>query len=130
MIRAAALTLLALPAAAQEQVPAPAYFVTSAMATSTAQILAVNCPTLSIDPAAMTVETAGVLERLERDGFTPENLIERMENPEDRIAVLQEAFLAKHDLTEGATVGTICAAGLREMSEGSVIGALLLEVEE
>lgn len=129
MIRAVALTVLALPAAAQEQVPAPEYFVTSAMATSTAQILAVNCPTLSINPGAMTTESAGVLERLERDGFTAETLVERMENPADRIAVLQEAFLAKHDLAEGATAETVCAAGLREISEGTVIGALLLEVE-
>lgn len=129
MIRVAALLLLAAPAFAQEQVPAPEFFVTSAMATSTAQILAVNCPTLSVDPGAMSAETSGVLERLERAGFTPENLVTRMEDPADRIAVLQDAFLAKHDLADGADVDAVCGAGLREISEGSVIGALLLEVE-
>ncbi|WP_179378462.1 DUF5333 family protein [Jannaschia marina] len=133
MIRALPLVLLALPAAAQEtaaKVPAPDYFVASAMATSTAQILAVNCATLSINPGAMSAETGRVLDRLGEDGFTAENLVERMEDPADRIAVLQDAFLAKHDLADGAGAEAVCAAGLREISEGSEIGALLLEVEE
>lgn len=129
MIRVAALLLLAGPAIAQEKVPAPDFFITSAMATSTAQILAVNCPTLSINPGAMSAETRGVLERLEQAGFTPENLVARMQDPADRIALLQDAFLTKHDLADGADVDAVCAAGLREISEGSVIGALLLEVE-
>lgn len=129
MIRIAALALIASPAFAQEAVPAPEFFIVSAMATSTAQILAVNCPTLSINPGAMTAEASGVLERLEQAGFTAENLVERMEDPADRIAVLQDAFLAKHDLSGGASSETVCAAGLREISEGTVIGALLLEVE-
>ncbi|SDZ03961.1 hypothetical protein SAMN05444004_105138 [Jannaschia faecimaris] len=130
MIRVLALMLAATPAHAQEKVPAPEVFVVSAMATSTAQILAVNCPRLSINPGAMTRETARVLDELGALGFTPENLVDRIEDPADRIEVLQTAFLTKHDLLEGATTDTVCAAGLREISEGSDIGALLLEVEE
>ncbi|CTQ49634.1 DUF5333 family protein [Jannaschia donghaensis] len=129
MIRLAALVLIAAPAAAQDRRPAPEIFVTSAMATSTAQILAVNCPVLSINPGAMRTETDRVLDALDADGFTPETMTDAMEDPSDRIAVLQDAFLAKHDLADGATSDAVCAAGLREISEGTAIGALLLEVE-
>ena len=120
---------LALPAVAQDRVPAPRYFVETAMETSTAQVLAVNCPTLSIDPVAMARRSEVALKRLTDDGFTPENLMERMEDPSAEIAVLQDAFVAKHGLSDGADQNTVCAAGKAEIAEGSAIGALLLEVE-
>ena len=128
-MRLAILFLAATPAMAQDTVPAPEYFVTSAMATSTAQIVAVNCGTLSVNPAAMTQSTDATLAALAEDGFTPENLTTRMQDPGDRIAVLQQAFMEKHGLTGGATETTVCAAGRREITEGTEIGALLLEVE-
>ncbi|SFJ28536.1 DUF5333 family protein [Jannaschia pohangensis] len=125
-----ALACVASPALAQDQVPPPDYFVTSAMETSTAQILAVNCATISINPGAMSRASEIVLDQLEQDGFTPENLVTRMADPSDAIGALQDAFLSKHGLADGATEDLVCAAAAREIEEGTGIGALLLEVGE
>ena len=59
---------------------------------------------------------------LERNDFTVEDhpLTSREET---------DAFMEKHGLTDGATETTVCAAGRREITEGTEIGALLLEVE-
>lgn len=111
-------------------IPAPDYFITAAMTTTTAQILAQSCTTLSINPVAMMQSTDGTLDALSEDGFTAENLATRMQDPSDQIAVLQRAFLEKHGLSDGATEDVVCAAGLQEIIEGTDIGALLVEVEE
>ncbi|WP_371157740.1 DUF5333 family protein [Jannaschia sp. 2305UL9-9] len=124
----AGLFLIATPAVSQG-VPAPEYFVATAMQTSTAQILAVNCATLSIDPGAMALLTDRTLRQLSEDGFSPETLAEQMEDPSEAIAVLQDAFVARHDLAEDVDEAKICAAGRSEISEATPIGALLLEVE-
>lgn len=124
------LLALAAPAAAQETVPAPDYFVETAMDTSTAQIVAVNCPTLSIDPVAMSQRTEATIAALEADGFTPENLATRMEDPSEAIGVLQNAFRARHGLSDDVTEAAVCAAGKREIAEGTALGELLVEVGE
>ena len=125
----AAVAATAVPAAAQERVPAPAYFVASTFAVSTAQAVARACPALSVDPVAAAGATGDVLVRLEADGFTPDNLETRMADPTDAIAARQRAFLDRHDLADGAPAGRVCAAGRAEIAEGSDVGALLVEVE-
>lgn len=131
MIRLVVISLaLATPALAADQVPAPAYFVTTVMETSTAQQLALSCPEVSVNPVHMTQRTETVLEQLNADGFTEENLNERMQDPTEAIAVLQQGFLEKHDLVEGAEVAAVCAAAQAEIAEQSGIGHLLIGAEE
>ncbi|PWJ12479.1 DUF5333 family protein [Jannaschia seohaensis] len=125
----AATLALALPAAAEDLRSAPDYFVESVMRTSTANILAVNCAGLSVDLGAISQLSAEILDRLTEDGFTPRILAEEMADPSEAIAVLQDAFLAKHGLATGASEAAVCAAGRAEIAEGSEIGALLLEVD-
>ncbi|MGB3407366.1 MAG: DUF5333 family protein [Jannaschia sp.] len=131
MIRLACLAfaVAAGPALAQQAVPAPEYFVTTVMETSTAQILAVNCSTLSVNPAEMAKRTDSVLQRLTEDGFEQETLVDQMQDPTEAIAALQDAFVARHGLRDGADQATVCAAGKVEIAEGTGIGALLLEVD-
>ena len=121
--------LLAVPATAQELRPAPDYFVEAAMWMTTANILAVNCRTLSVDSAAAAQLSGEVLDRLTQDGFSPQTLPQEMEDPSGAIAVLQDAFVARHGLTDGASQEAVCDAGLAEIGEATGIGALLLEVE-
>ena len=128
-MRALATLLATTVAASAEQVPAPDYFVATVVETSTAQQLALSCPTLSIDPVKAARRTEDVLTRLSEDGFTPENLETRMADPAEAIAALQNAFLAKHQLADGASTEAVCAAGKAEIAEDSAIGALLLEVD-
>ncbi|MEM7488733.1 MAG: DUF5333 family protein [Pseudomonadota bacterium] len=118
---------VAAPAAA-DPLPAPDYFVASAFETSTAQAIALSCSNLSVDPAAVARHSDDVMTALAADGFTAENVSERMADPSGAIATLQAAFLARHDLAEGAPEEAVCAAGRREMAEGSALGALLTEV--
>lgn len=126
----ALVVLLAAPAAAQELRPAPDYFVETAMETSTANILAVNCPRLSINLGVVAQRSAATLDRLTAEGFTPRILAEEMEDPTEAIAVLQDAFTARHGLTDGAPEADVCAAGLAEMEAETGIGTLLVEVGE
>ncbi|TFL20227.1 DUF5333 family protein [Jannaschia formosa] len=127
---AAILLLTALPAAAQELRPIPGYFVEAAMQTSTANVLAVHCGRLSVDPVAAAQLSDRVLSRLNEEGITPRILAEETEDPTAAIAALQDAFVAKHGLADGAPEEAVCAAGLAEIAEGTGIGALLVEVEE
>lgn len=113
-----------------ERRPAPDYFVATAFELQAAQAVALACPTLSIDPLAMGRRTEEALSRLTEDGFTPETIETAMEDPTEAIAALQDAFLAEHDLADGASPGTVCAAGRAERAAGSPIGALLVEVTE
>ncbi|WGH77652.1 DUF5333 family protein [Jannaschia ovalis] len=129
-MRAAALILLAAPAAAQEAVPAPDYFVEAAFLSSTAQVLALSCQTLSVDPIAIARLTDATLARLTEDGFTPENLADRMADPSDAIATLQAAFVQKHALEQGAPEAAVCAAGAAEIAEETALGTLIVEVAQ
>lgn len=117
-------------ALAEDRVAPPEYFVATAMETSTAQVLAISCPTLSVDLGAMARRTETALNQLTEDGFTPETLEQKLEDPTDAIAERQDAFMAKHGLETGAEQSAVCAAGRAEIEEGTAIGALLLEVEE
>ncbi|MBM2576196.1 hypothetical protein JQC91_07750 [Jannaschia sp. Os4] len=128
-MRAVALLLCATPAMAQEPAPSPDYFVEGVVASAAAQAVALACPTLSVDLGAAARLSEDVLARLTADGFDPQNLLARMEDPQPAIAALQDAFLARHGLAEGAPSEVACAAGRTELEEGSAIGALLLEVD-
>ena len=121
---------MATPALAEGQIVAPDYFVTTVMETSTAQQVAVSCPILSINPALMADRSEAALARLAEDGFTPDTLETQMANPADAIAVLQDAFMAKHDLGADGSQAAVCAAGKAEIADGTGIGALLLEVAQ
>ena len=99
------------------------------METSTAQALARSCPTLSVHLGRMAERTEAVLLQLAQDGFTPDNLAERMQDPSDAIANLQATFVAKHGLVDGAAQDVVCAAGQAEISEETAIGALLIGVD-
>lgn len=128
-MRLAPLALVGLATSATaDQVPAPDYFVASAFETSTAQVIALSCSTLAIDPAAIARHTEEVLLALEADGFTSENLVDRMADPSDAVGALQSAFLARHDLADGAPEAAVCAAGEQEIAEQTALGGLLMEV--
>ena len=53
-----------------------------------------------------------------------------MQDPSADVAVLQDAFVAKHNLRGTVTEDQICAAGLIEIAEGTGIGELLLGVAQ
>jgi hypothetical protein len=108
--------------------PAPDYFLDGAFETSTAQVVARACTTLSVDPVAVSARTEGLLERLAGDGFTLDNIAERMDDPSAAIRRRQAAFLDRHDLVEGAPEAEVCAAGRREIEEETAMGTLLTEV--
>ena len=128
-MRAALLILLGAPAAAQGTVPAPDYFVEGVYASATAQAVALACPGLSVDLHAAARLSDDILARLSADGFDPENLLTRMADPAPAIAALQDAFLARHGLADGAASEVACAAGAAEIAEDSAVGGLLVEVE-
>lgn len=132
MIRASliALCCMATPGFAQDKLPAPDYFVDTVMATSTAQMLAVSCPTLSIDLARASILSDGVLARLAEDGFEPDTIEARMEDPSAAVGALQEAFVAKHGLVGQVTAERLCEVGRVEMAEGTGIGSLLMGVSQ
>ena len=131
MIRASLLLCcLATPAFAAEKVPAPTYFVSTVMETSTAQMLAVRCSTLSIHLGKAALRSESVLVQLTKDGFEPSNLEDQMQDPSADVAVLQNAFVAKHNLRGTVTEDQICAAGQIEIAEGTGIGELLLGVAQ
>ena len=113
---------------AQEARPAPDYFVDSVMATTTAQQLAVACPTLSFNIIAASRATGPVMERLIEDGFDPDQLESQMTGFAEAMAARQAAFLARHDLSDGAESEKVCAVGAAEIAEGSDIGSFLTKV--
>lgn len=123
----AALVLSAGQAGAQDRVDPPGYFVEAVFATTTAQIVARVCGGLSVDPVAVARVTEDVLDRLTADGFTPENLATRMQDPAPAIATLQDDFLARHALADGAPEAQVCDAGREEIAAQSAIGNLLVE---
>ena len=128
-MRALAPVLLAAAPAMAEPIPAPDYFVEAAFLTSTAQVLALNCASLSVDPVVMARLTEDAMTRLTEDGFTPENLADRMADPSAAIAKRQTEFTTTHGLSDGAPEAAVCAAGRAEIAEDTPLGKLLLEVQ-
>lgn len=131
MIRAIfiSLALCATPALADLR-PAPGYFLDAIVATSTAQQLARSCPTVSIDPVVVSNATGEVLERLASDGFDVNQSDMGMLDASADIKARQDAFVAKHDLQNGADTDAVCAAAQMEMAEDTQIGRYLVEVSQ
>ncbi|PRY21514.1 hypothetical protein CLV78_109127 [Aliiruegeria haliotis] len=124
-----ALVVAAGTASAQDKQPAPGYFIDTIVATTTAQNIALACPTLSFELLRASRVSGKVLEQLAKDGFDEANLEATMEDPAERIRAAQTAFLDKHDLPkQGAEFEAVCAAGLAEIAEGTEIGLYLLEI--
>lgn len=126
-ITAAAL-LAAAPVMADTR-PMPDYFVSALVATSAAQALALSCNELSVDPVAVVKASEVLLTKLEADGFDPTDPSAQMESGEARLTEAQKAFMDKHQL-EGASGEAVCAAGRSEISQGTEIGTMLVEVSE
>lgn len=114
-------------AQAQELRPAPDYFLGAVIATEFAQALAVNCPTLSVNPVAAQGMSEDVLNWLEEDGFDRTNPAAEMIDATPRLRELQARLIAKHQL-DGANSDQVCAAGRAEMAAKTDIGGLLVEV--
>ena len=110
--------------------PAPAYFLDAIVASTTAQQLARSCPDVSVDPVVVSNASGGVLNRLEADGFDVTTADLGMQDATDAIKERQDAFLAKHTLSDGASIESVCAAARVEMAEGTQIGTYLVEVSE
>lgn len=129
MIRAIliACALCASPAWAELR-PAPGYFLDAIVATSTAQQLAQSCSEISIDPVVVSQASSDVLTQLEADGFNVNADDMGMLDASEEIQQRQDAFLAKHALTNGAQTDDVCAAARVEMAEGTQIGTYLVEV--
>lgn len=117
--------LAATPAMAEMR-PMPDYFVTALVATSAAQAVALSCPRLSVNPVAAVRASERLLAQLEADGFDPGDPASGMDAGTDALLASQQAFMDKHGL-DGAGADQVCAAGLREISEGTAIGQLLVE---
>ena len=108
--------------------PAPAYYLEALIDTTTAQQLALSCPSLSVDLAVMAEATGVVINRLEADGFTMTAEQTGMLSSEDALTARQQVFVAKHGL-ETPTPDLVCAAGKAEIAEGTVMGSFLIEVQ-
>ena len=125
---AAAALLAAVPAMADTR-PMPDYFVSALVATSAAQALALSCAEISVNPVAVVKASETLLSKLQADGFDPNDPSAGMDNGEAELGAAQQAFMDKHQL-DGAASGAVCAAGRAEISEGTEIGNLLVEVPE
>ena len=110
--------------------PAPAYFLDVVMASSTAQQLALACPSISVDVIVVAKASGEVMTQLETDGFDTTTDSLGMTDTSDAFAARQDAFLARHDLQDGATADVVCAAARAEMAQGTLIGSYLMEAPE
>jgi hypothetical protein len=108
--------------------PAPEYYLEALIDTTTAQQLALSCPTLSVDLAAMAEASGVVINRLEVDGFTMTAEQTGMTDSADALAARQDAFVAKHGL-DTPSPDLVCAAGKAEIAEGTKMGSFLIEVQ-
>jgi hypothetical protein len=132
-------TLMALPLFAQttaptesevvELRPAPAYFLEALTDLNLAQALATQCDTLSIDPVVAQGLTDSVLERLEADGFDPNDPVSQMQDSAPDLATLQQAFVERHNLT-GTQRAAYCEAGLTDLLNQTGPGQYLTAVIE
>ncbi|WP_298257145.1 DUF5333 family protein [uncultured Litoreibacter sp.] len=125
---AAATFLVAAPALADMR-PMPDYFVSALVATSAAQSLALSCAELRVDPLAVIQASEALQMKLEADGFNSKDPFVDMESGEAQLTKAQQVFADKHQL-ETASGEAVCAAGRSEISQGSDIGALLVEVAQ
>lgn len=114
-------------AQAQELRPAPDYFIGALIATEFAQALAVNCPTLSVNPVVAQSMSENVLNWLEEDGFDRNDPASGMIDATPRLRELQASLIERHQLA-GAGPDRVCAAGRIEMDAKTDIGNLLVEV--
>jgi len=124
-----AAAFLAVTPAMSETRPMPEYFVNALVATSAAQALALACAELSVDPIAVVSASETLLNQLEADGFDPNDPSAGMDDGETELDSAQQVFMDKYQL-DGATSDAVCAAGRAEISEGTAIGSLLVEVSE
>lgn len=127
-LASAALTLAGSSAFAADR-PAPAYFLDTVMAVSTAQQLALSCPSISVNVVVISNASGKVMSQLDTDGFDTSSETLGMLDTSDAFAARQAAFMARHDL-EGANGDAVCAAARREITEKTVIGTYLMEVAQ
>ncbi|SPH21732.1 hypothetical protein ASD8599_02483 [Ascidiaceihabitans donghaensis] len=107
--------------------PAPEYYLDALIDTTTAQQLALACPTLSVNLPRVAQATGDVIARLEEDGFTMTAEQTGMEDATDALASRQDAFVTKYGL-QNPSADAVCAAGRAEIQEGTVMGSYLIEV--
>lgn len=107
--------------------PAPEYYLDALIDTTTAQQLALACPTLSVNLPRVAQATGDVIARLEEDGFTMTAEQTGMEDATDALASRQNAFVSKYGLQD-PSAEAVCAAGRAEIQEGTVMGSYLIEV--
>ncbi|MEP3920988.1 DUF5333 family protein [Ascidiaceihabitans sp.] len=107
--------------------PAPDYYLDALIDTTTAQQLALSCPTLSVNLPRVAQATGDVIARLEEDGFTMTAEQTGMEDATDALASRQDAFVTKYGL-QNPSADAVCAAGRAEIQEGTVMGSYLIEV--
>ncbi len=114
---------------APEKQPAPDYFIETIVATTTAQNVAMACPTLSFELLLASRVSGEVMALLAEAGFEASNLEQTMEDPSEEIRAQQSAFLEKHGLQrDGAAFEDVCAAGMKEIEDGTRIGSFLVEI--
>lgn len=129
-IKLAAVGMLVAGTALAADRTAPAYFLDTVMAASTAQQLALACPSVSVNLDVVSKASGDVLEKLKADGFDTTSETLGMQDTNAEFAKRQAAFLAQHDLAEGADADAVCSAARVEMAQNTQIGAYLMEVAQ
>jgi hypothetical protein len=126
---AVAVLLAAAPAAAQDLPPAPDYFVRAVFETTTAQSLALACPTLSFELRAASLHGGEVMARLAQDGFDTSSAQGiAVSGFEEALEALRAPFVARHDLEADPSNENACRAGMAEIAAGTGIARFLLAV--
>ena len=126
----AAVCLVASPALAQDTLrETPDYFAAAVFDVSTAQALARSCATISVDPVATVQRSEALLTQLVEDGFSTEAPHLEMDNPDAAIRELQAAFVERYGLVEPSEE-RVCEVARLEITEGSGIGTILLDLNE
>jgi len=120
-------TALVLPAAvsAQDLRPAPAYFPETLVAINLAEALALACRSVGVDLFATQNAVMELEEKLETDGFDPDNPFAGMIDPAPMMRDLQQAFLDKYPI-EGGSEAEVCTAANQEIAEETAIGKYLI----
>lgn len=106
--------------------PAPDYFVDMVMATTTAQQLALSCPTYSFELLKASHSSGAVISRLQEDGFDTDLLDEQMSGFEEALGARQETFLSKYGLDDPDEV-KVCAAADAEFDAETELGTYLIK---
>lgn len=129
LIGVIALGVMPFGALAGGERPAPDYYLDVLIATTTAQQLALSCPTLSVNLPAMAEASGAVINRLSEDGFDMTAEKTGMADASAAIAARQTAFVEKYGL-DAPTEARVCAAGRAEIAAGTVMGSYLIEVAD